>query len=85
MFSARNKEKIELLQDCLKHKKRRKSDEINYTTLGRRQMWRRGANTGQKLILSALSRRGAIQYCAGAQGKAAPGRSAQARTRNLVL
>jgi mannose-6-phosphate isomerase-like protein (cupin superfamily) len=48
MFSARNKEKIELLQDCLKHKKRRKSEEIYYTASGRRQMWRRGGNTGQK-------------------------------------
>jgi hypothetical protein len=28
MFSTRNKEEIESLPDCLKHKKRRKSEEI---------------------------------------------------------
>jgi hypothetical protein len=81
MFSARNKEKIELLQDCLKHKKRRKSEETNYTAPGRRKMWRWGANTGQKLVLSALSRQGARQDCAGAQGKTAPERCAGAQGR----
>jgi hypothetical protein len=69
MFSARNKEKIELLQDFLKHKKIRKSEEINYTA-----PWRWGANTGQKGTHSDLFRRGARKGNAGAQEKAAPRR-----------